>query len=161
MMHNRITKRTAVVGAAVLGAIVAATAAWAVFGSTIVAGAAGGAESVQEITVVGQQLSSPLLPGESSNVKLAIHNPNSNVRAQVTGIAPGTVVVSGVHPDNIETCKSYIFTNQGMYPALPTLGQGGSIDYTIGDGVKFGDAPLLCQGMTWTTNWSVTFQAVR
>ncbi|MEU7825517.1 hypothetical protein [Catellatospora sp. NPDC049133] len=161
MKHQRITKRTAVVGTAVLGTIVAATAAWAVFGSTIVAGATGGAEIVQEITVVGQQLSSPLLPGESSNVKLAIHNPNSNVRAQVTGISPGAVTVSGVAEADVDTCKAYVITNQGMYPALPTLAKGGDFDYTIGDGVKFGDAPLICQGMTWTTNWNVTFQAVR
>ncbi|WP_144126058.1 hypothetical protein [Catellatospora sichuanensis] len=164
MKHARNTKRTtAIVGTAIVGTVMVATAAWAVFGSTIVAGANGGAEMVKEITVVGLQLNSPLLPGETSNVKLTIANPNDNVKAKITGISPGPISIGGIPADAVNTCKDYIVTSQGTLPdPLPTLAKsGGSANVTVTDGVKFGDAPLACQGMTWTTNWSVTFQAVR
>ncbi|GAB4061536.1 hypothetical protein [Catellatospora paridis] len=164
MKHVKNTKRTtAIVGTAIVGTVMVATAAWAVFGSTIVAGASGGAEQVKVITVVGQQVSTTLLPGESSDVNLAIANPNGNVRAQITSITPGSIVIDGIPQSAVDTCDDHLITNQGSLPSpLPTLGKNGSTTVTVTGGVKLaGDAPLTCQGMTWTTNWDVTFQAVR
>ncbi|GAA2354597.1 hypothetical protein Cme02nite_47720 [Catellatospora methionotrophica] len=164
MKHARNSKRTtAIVGAALIGTVLAATAAWAVFGSTIVAVANGGAETVQEITVSGQQQSSPLLPGEASHVKLAIRNPNGNVRALITSITPGAIVIGNIPAASVDTCDDYVVaSSQNTVPAtLPTLDKDASTDVYVVDGVRLGDAPLMCQGMTWTTNWNVTFQAVR
>lgn len=162
MNTSKRTRRSAVIAAAVIGTVVAAGAAWAAFGTIVVAGAVGGAENVKTITVTGEQLVSPLLPGESSNVKLTIVNPNKNVKAQITAITPGAVEVGGVADADKQTCKDYVITNQGTLPAsLPTLAKDGSADVIVADGVKFGDAPLICQGMTWKTYWDVKFHAVR
>ncbi|WP_155372945.1 hypothetical protein [Catellatospora vulcania] len=162
MKHQKSTNRTGVlVAVAALGTVGVATAAWAVFGSTVIAGASGGAETVTAITVSGQQLSSPLLPNEASHVQLTIANPNANVRAQVTSITPGAVAIGGVAQADVDTCKAFVVTTQGQLPGLPTLEKNGSTDLTIVDGVKLGNAPMKCQGMTWTTYWDVTFQAVR
>lgn len=45
---------------------------------------------------------------------------------------------------------------------LPTLNQNSSSNYLLNDGVEFSNsAPMKCQGMQWTTKWTVSFQAVR
>lgn len=83
------------------------------------------------------------------------------MRAQITAITPGTVDVGGVTGAAAEECKKFVLTNQHSLPKLPTLEKKGSASVVVTDGVKLGDAPMACQGMTWTTNWDVKFQAVR
>jgi hypothetical protein len=147
----------------VLGIVAAATAAWAAFGTTVTAEASGSAEAVEEIIVEGQQLTPKLLPGEASQVRLVIANPNDNVKTAITGISPGTVTVAGLDDAaHAEMCASHIVTTEWSMPPLPTLGKEGSANVTITNGVKLrGEAPIECEGMTWKTHWNVQFQAVR
>jgi hypothetical protein len=157
-------KRFAVLGAVGVTALVAAGAAWAAFGSGVEGSAAGAAETVEVVTVTGTQVKSPLLPSEHSAVKLSITNPNDNVRAQISGITPAGVVVGGTgNAATDASCANHIFQDATLADGdvLPTLGKGGSRTVTLPTGISLGNAPLACNGMTYTTKWKVDFTAIR
>jgi hypothetical protein len=157
-------KRLAFVGSVAVTAVVAAGAAWAAFGSGVEGTAAGAAESVQIVTVTGTQVKATLLPGEASPVKLQITNPNENVRAQILGIAPAGVVVNGTATaaQNL-ACAEHLFQDATLSTpgSFPTLNKDAHTTVSLPNGISLGNAPLECNGMTYTTKWKVDFQAVR
>jgi hypothetical protein len=157
-------KRLAIVGSVAVTAVVAAGAAWAAFGSGVEGTASGSAESVQIVTVAGTQVKKTLLPGEASPVKLKITNPNENVRAQILGVAPAGVVVAGTATAAQNTaCAEHLFQDATLATpgTFPTLDKDAHTTVTLPNGISLGNAPLECNGMTYTTTWKVDFQAVR
>ncbi|MEU8917371.1 hypothetical protein [Streptomyces nigrescens] len=123
----------------------------------------GSAEEFAPITVTGGQ-TAPLLPGETADVTLTFTNPNSNVRAQLTSIAAGDVVVDTVaNADDMTYCHGQIeLSTVGVGP-LPTLDLSqANLPFVLADAVKLKeDTDIRCQGMTFHTTWTVQAQAVR
>lgn len=123
----------------------------------------GSAEEFAPITVIGGQ-TAPLLPGETADVTLTFTNPNSNVRAQLTSIAAGDVVVDTVaNADDMTYCHDQIELSTAGVGPLPTLDLSqANLPFVLADAVKLKeDADIRCQGMTFHTTWTVQSQAVR
>ncbi|PBC85999.1 hypothetical protein SAMN05428945_6469 [Streptomyces sp. 2224.1] len=123
----------------------------------------GSAEKFAPITVTGGQ-TAPLLPGETADVTLTFTNPNSNVRAQLTSIAAGDVVIDTVaNADDMTYCHDQIELSTAGVGPLPTLDLSqANLPFVLADAVKLKeDADIRCQGMTFHTTWTVQAQAVR
>ncbi|MEU7430431.1 hypothetical protein AB0B07_06105 [Streptomyces sioyaensis] len=123
----------------------------------------GSAEEFAPITVTGGQ-TAPLLPGETADVTLTFTNPNSNVRAQLTSIAAGDVVVDTVaNADDMTYCHDQIELSTAGVGPLPTLDLSqANLPFVLADAVKLKeDTDIRCQGMTFHTTWTVQSQAVR
>ncbi|MFI1160599.1 hypothetical protein [Streptomyces sioyaensis] len=123
----------------------------------------GSAEEFAPITVTGGQ-TAPLLPGETADVTLTFTNPNSNVRAQLTSIAAGDVVVDTVaNADDMTYCRDQIELSTAGVGPLPTLDLSqANLPFVLADAVKLKeDTDIRCQGMTFHTTWTVQAQAVR
>ncbi len=159
-------KRTkiAITGAVAAGAIAAGSIAYAAFGYTPTANANGSAEKFKETTVTVTTTPS-MIPGEKKNVVLKLTNPNANLNAKVTAIEPAglTDVVTNVAADAGQ-CAAWVIQNTANAGnvALPmTIGQGDT-NYTLVEGIAFDDdMDIRCEGMTFKSNWKVSFQAVR
>lgn len=159
-------KRTkiAITGAVAVGAIAAASVAYAAFGYSPTANANGSAESFKATTVTVTTTPS-MIPGEKKNVVLKLTNPNSNLNAKVTAIEPAglTDVVTNVASDAGQ-CAAWVAqstTNAGNVVLPLTIGQGDT-NYTLVEGIAFvDDMDIRCEGMTFKSNWKVSFQAVR
>ncbi|MDX6315718.1 MAG: hypothetical protein QOF84_1572 [Streptomyces sp.] len=126
---------------------------------------AGTAESFAPITVTGAQTGKlRLLPGETADVTLTFTNPNSNVRAKLTSIAAGDVVVDTVASADDKTyCHDQIALSTAGVGPLPTLDLSqANLPFVLADAVKMKeDTDIRCQGMTFHTTWTVESQAVR
>ncbi|MFC9231538.1 hypothetical protein ACFTZI_21690 [Streptomyces decoyicus] len=123
----------------------------------------GSAEEFAPITVTGGQ-TAPLLPGETADVTLTFTNPNSNVRAQLTSLAAGEVVVDTVaNADDMTYCHDQIELSTAGVGPLPTLDLSqANLPFVLADAVKLKeDTDIRCQGMTFHTTWTVQSQAVR
>jgi hypothetical protein len=124
---------------------------------------AGSAEYFVPITVTGEQTAT-LLPGETADVTLTFTNPNSNVRAQLTSIAAGDVVVDTVaNADDMTYCHDQIELSTAGVGPLPTLDLSqANLPFVLAAAVKLKeDSDIRCQGMTFHTTWTVQSQAVR
>ncbi|MGX5185983.1 hypothetical protein ACWKT5_25060 [Streptomyces avermitilis] len=124
---------------------------------------AGAVESFAPITVTGGQTAT-LLPGETADVTLTFTNPNSNVRAQLTSIAAGDVVVDTVaNADDMTYCHGQIELSTAGVGPLPTLDLSqANLPFVLAAAVKLKeDSDIRCQGMTFHTTWTVQSQAVR
>jgi hypothetical protein len=124
---------------------------------------AGSAEYFAPITVTGGQTAT-LLPGETADVTLTFTNPNSNVRAQLTSIAAGDVVVDTVaNADDMTYCHDQIELSTAGVGPLPTLDLSqANLPFVLAAAVKLKeDSDIRCQGMTFHTTWTVQSQAVR
>jgi hypothetical protein len=124
---------------------------------------AGSAEYFAPITVTGGQTAT-LLPGETADVTLTFTNPNSNVRAQLTAIAAGDVVVDTVaNADDMTYCHDQIELSTAGVGPLPTLDLSqANLPFVLAAAVKLKeDSDIRCQGMTFHTTWTVQSQAVR
>lgn len=124
---------------------------------------AGSAEYFVPITVTGEQTAT-LLPGETADVTLTFTNPNSNVRAQLTSIAAGDVVIDTVaNADDMTYCHDQIELSTAGVGPLPTLDLSqANLPFVLAAAVKLKeDSDIRCQGMTFHTTWTVQAQAVR
>lgn len=124
---------------------------------------AGSAESFAPITVTGAQ-TGKMLPGESADVTLTFTNPNSNVRAKLTSIAPGAVVVDTVaNAADMAYCHDQIAQSTAGVGPLPTLDLSqANLPFVLASAVTLkDDTDNRCQGMTFHTTWTVQSQAVR
>ena len=124
---------------------------------------AGSTEYFVPITVTGEQTAT-LLPGETADVTLTFTNPNSNVRAQLTSIAAGDVVVDTVaNADDMTYCHDQIELSTAGVGPLPTLDLSqANLPFVLAGAVKLKeDSDIRCQGMTFHTTWTVQAQAVR
>ncbi|TKA09086.1 hypothetical protein [Actinacidiphila oryziradicis] len=124
---------------------------------------AGSAEYFAPITVTGGQTAT-LLPGETADVTLTFTNPNSNVRAQLTSIAAGDVVVDTVaNADDMTYCHDQIELSTAGVGPLPTLDLSqANLPFVLAAAVTLKeDSDIRCQGMTFHTTWTVQSQAVR
>ena len=123
----------------------------------------GSTEHFAPITVTGAQTAT-LLPGETADVTLTFTNPNSNVRAQLTSIAAGDVVIDTIaNADDMAYCHGQIeLSTVGVGP-LPTLDLSqANHPFVLPAAVKLKeDTDIRCQGMTFHTTWTVQAQAVR
>ncbi len=166
----RTKMKALIAGAAAVGIIGAGAVAYAAFGYSPVADAAGSAESFKAVTVTVPAGTKALLPGESDNVILKIENPNNgNAKAKVVAITGVGVDVlqsstSANTPEAKAYCESKIaqkVNDPSNVTPLPTL-SGGTSQYTLNNGVAFAsDMDSTCEGITFTTKWKVEFQAVR
>ena len=125
---------------------------------------AGSAESFSPVTVTGAQTGT-LLPGEKAYVTLTLTNPNTNVKAKLTSIAPGEVVVDTV-VDAADTtyCQGQIvLSTAGADPLFPTLAVSeANYPFKLTDAVTLKpDTDNRCQSMTFHTTWTAQFEAVR
>lgn len=125
---------------------------------------AGSAESFSAVTVSGAQTGT-LLPGESAYVTLTLTNPNTNVKAKLTSITPGEVVIDSVL-DSADTayCHGQIeLSTVGADPLFPTLAVSeANYPFKLTDAVKLkADTDTRCQGMSFHTTWTAQFEAVR
>jgi hypothetical protein len=105
-----------------------------------------------------------LLPGETADVTLTFTNPNSNVRAKLTSIAPGAVVVDTVaNAADMAYCHDQIALTTAGAGALPTLDLSqANLPFVLAGAVTLkDDTDNRCQGMTFHTTWTVQSQAVR
>lgn len=123
--------------------------------------ATGKAATFAPVEVSGTLVSTDLLPGDTSDVTLALKNPGGNsVRAKATAITANGVEITSGEPG----CAGYVVQDpaNGANGALPTMNADQELPYTLVQGVTLRtDAPLVCQGISFKTNWSVTFQPVR
>ncbi len=120
------------------------------------------------VTVSGVVVAQNMLPGDSSRVTLTLENPEGNtVKAKVTSITPAGVVVS---PSSVggeaqaATCAAFVEqkTDDESNAALPILSAGQSRSYALNNGITLKEAaPIDCQGMDFTTKWSVTLEPIR
>jgi hypothetical protein len=124
---------------------------------------AGSAESFDPIVVTGAQTGN-LLPGETADVTLTFTNPNTNVRAKLTSIAGGDIVVDTVDdPGDAAYCQGQIALSTANAGPLPTLdvSQANHPFVLTGAVALLEDTDIRCQGMTFHTTWTVESQAVR
>jgi hypothetical protein len=132
--------------------------------STTTGPVAGSTESFSAVTVTGAQ-TGMLLPGESAYVTLTLTNPNANVKAKLTSVTPGEVVIDTIG-DSADTvyCHDQIeLSTTGADPILPTLAVSeANYPFKLTDAVKLKDSTdIRCQGMTFHTTWTAQFSAVR
>jgi hypothetical protein len=124
----------------------------------------GSAESFLAVTVTGAQTGT-LLPGESAYVTLTLTNPNANVRAKLISVTPGEVVVDTVidSADKVYCQGQIELSALGADPIFPTLAVSeANFPFKLTDAVKLKpDTDIRCQGMTFHTTWTTTFEAVR
>lgn len=127
---------------------------------------AGSSESFSAVTVTGAQ-TGVLLPGESAYVTLTLTltNPNSNVKARLTSITAGEVIVDTVI-DSADTvyCHDQIeLSTLGADPLFPTLAVSeANYPFKLTDAVTLkADTDIRCQAMTFHTTWTAQFEAVR
>ena len=159
-------KRTklAITGAVAVGAIAAAGIAYAAFGYSPVANANGSAEQFEATTVTVTTTPS-MIPGEKKNVVLKLTNPNSNLNAKVVSIeAVGLTDVMTNDPGDAGQCTAWVIQNvsNAGNVALPITIGAGDTNYTLIEGIAFhDDMDIRCEGMSFKSNWKVTFQAVR
>jgi hypothetical protein len=125
---------------------------------------AGSAESFSAVIVTGAQTGT-LLPGESAYVTLTLTNPNTNVKAKLTSITPGEVVIDTiVDSANTAYCHDQIeLSAAGADPLYPTLAVSeANYPFKLTDAVKLkADTDIRCQAMTFHTTWTAQFEAVR
>lgn len=124
---------------------------------------AGSAESFAPIKVTGGA-TGKLLPGETADVTLTFTNPNSNVRAELTSIGAGAVVVDTVaNVGDMPYCHDQIELSTVSVGTLPTLDLSqANLPFVLAHAVKLKeDTDIRCQGMTFHTTWTVQSQAVR
>ncbi len=167
-MNKRI--KTLVASGVVVAGIAAAGFAYASFAQSQTAQAQSQAAKFASITVTGVVVDQNLLPGDASDVNLTITNPAGNtVKAKVDGITLTSVVVdpaSIADPADAAGCAGYITadldgTAANPNAALPTLNPAQVKVYKLNGGVVFGDAPIGCQGMSFTTTWTVALTPVK
>jgi hypothetical protein len=132
--------------------------------STTTGPVAGSSESFSAVTVTGAQTGT-LLPGESAYVTLTLTNPNTNVKAKLTSVIPGEVVIDSV-ADSADTayCHDQIeLSAAGADPIFPTLAVSeANYPFKVTDAVKLkADTDIRCQNMTFHTTWTTQFEAVR
>jgi hypothetical protein len=125
---------------------------------------AGSAESFSAVTVTGAQTGT-LLPGETAYVTLTLTNPNANVKAKLTAVTPGEVVIDTVgNSADTAYCHDQIeLSTAGADSVFPTLAVSeANYPFKLTDAVKLAaDTDIRCQSMTFHTTWTAQFQAVR
>ncbi|GAA1031128.1 hypothetical protein GCM10009557_25440 [Virgisporangium ochraceum] len=158
-------KRTklAITGAVAAGVVGAGAIAYAAFGYTPTASGSGSAESFKPTKVTVSDTPS-LLPGEKDNVNLVLSNPNKKIKAKVESIKPaGISDVKTNDPNDADQCGKWVIqtVENNANAELPTLGEGDA-KYTLVEGIAFSDdMDIRCEGMTFKSNWTVEFVAVR
>jgi hypothetical protein len=163
---NRNKLRALVATGAAAAVLGLAGFAFAAFTQHQAASATGSAEQFNAVTVTAAPISQALLPGEDSSVDLSLQNPNT-VKAKVVSISAASVTVAPASL-NVATdagyCESMIHLNPNGSGnlGLLTLNGGGSATYTLNHAVTLDEAmDSRCEGMQFTTEWTVEFQAVR
>lgn len=125
---------------------------------------AGSAESFSAVVITGAQTGT-LLPGETAYVTLTLTNPNTNVKAKLTAVTPGQVVIDTVIDDaDSAYCHDQIeLSADGADPLYPTLAVSeANYPFKLTNAVKLkADTDIRCQGMTFHTTWTAQFEAVR
>jgi hypothetical protein len=148
-------RRTAVLVAAVAGAVVLpsgiAEAYWRTAG-TGTGSAAGGSIGpllAQTATAAG----STLVPGGTGTLVVRVTNPNP-VAVTVTGVgANGPATASG----GLGTCTSFVVTVKTPTAGLPaTIPAGTTVSLALSDGVELTSAQNGCQGATFSVPVTAT-----
>lgn len=180
---RKFSKRTTAVASAfaAVGVVAAGTIAYAAFQNSAQANASGsGAEKFAPVTITDsewlgvrgadhtQVVSKNLLPGESGDVKLKISNPEPNtVNGKITSITPNAVTATQI--TGIPTAKKADCLAKLTYNSYPMLAQklvlpsdGVAYDVFLNDAVKLSsEATSDCQGMSFPTTFTLTFDATR
>jgi hypothetical protein len=124
----------------------------------------GSTESFTSVTVTGAQ-TGVLLPGEAAYVTLTLTNPNSNVKAKLVSVTAGEVIIDTIG-NSVDTayCQGQIqLSTAGADSLFPTLAVSeANYPFKLTDAVTLlADTDIRCQAMTFHTNWTAQFQAVR
>lgn len=164
-MGTKSTVKTVLVIAAIGTLMGVSGLAIAAFAQSSTTGpVAGSAEPFSAVTITGAQTGT-LLPGETAYVTLTLTNPNTNVKAKLTSITPGQVVIDTVIDDaDTAYCHDQIeLSAAGADPLYPTLAVSeANYPFKLTDAVKLkADTDIRCQGMTFHTTWTAQFDAVR
>lgn len=164
-MHKR-NKRILAATLAVAGVLAVAGTAWAVFSSsTTSSNVQGGTASIAPLTVTGQLTDATLWPNQSTDVTLAVVNPN-DTKLKVSAVVPVGVTNADITlagPD--QTPQAYDFCRQKVQtvglPAPASLfiqANAGADPISIPGGLKLlNEADNRCQGMTINAKWTVEF----
>jgi hypothetical protein len=124
----------------------------------------GSTEAFTPATVTGAQ-TGVLLPGETAYVTLTLTNPNSNVKAKLTSVTPGNVVIDtiGNSADTAYCHDQLELSAAGAATIMPTLAVSeANYPFKLTDAVKLkADTDTRCQAMTFHTTWTATFEAAR
>jgi hypothetical protein len=153
----RITKRVkaVIVTAAIAGVLGVASFAVAAYLSTSTAEVTGSFASWTSPGVVGDAVG-PLIPGQSTDVRLTVTN-NNTVAGQIVGVTAKSVTVDG---DDSGKCAGYL-VQKGL-ETLPTgpVAAGATAVITVPGGLAMKDEgdQIACQGKTFSATWDVQFR---
>jgi hypothetical protein len=180
---RKFSKRTTAIvsGATAVGLVTLGTVAYAAFTSSANAdaGNTSGAEKFKPIAVTSATwlgvrkdehavvVSKNLLPGDFGDVRIRLNNPaNNTVNGKITSINPVAVPnneIKGLSDDNWQDdCNAYLKFSKYTPAALVLPSDGKNYEFDLNNAVNLDkDAPIECQGMTFPTKFTVTFEATR
>jgi hypothetical protein len=157
-----------IAGAAAAGTIAVAGISYAAFARNNNVDAVGTSESFRPVTVSGQWAGGPaggtsgLLPGEAGDVRITVSVSGDNtVAAKVSSIVAKPITagnISGIADANKKGYCASMLVPATYSPSLILAKGAANVQITLEDAVTLKpEAEIDCEGMTFTTGWTVSF----